>query len=198
MNIVESNIIKDVLIIKNARHYDNRGCFSELFRFEDFKKATGFPIKQMNLSESKPWVFRGMHAQKKHPQGKIVYCISGHLIDFLVDCRPESPTFGKHLSFYLCGDNDTAIYIPPRFAHGFVTIETGDNKDKCPSLTKFLYLCTDTYHNDDEIGFRFDTHVDLDIPQYSTNGQKIDLIISDKDKNLPSWEDFKEMIAKEQ
>ena len=197
MDIIESNIIKDVLIIKNTRHYDNRGCFSELFRIDEFKKETGLSIKQMNLSESKPWVFRGMHAQKKHPQGKIVYCISGNLIDFLVDCRPESPTFGKHLSFYLCGDNDTAIYIPPRFAHGFVTIDAVENEKKNVTLTKFLYLCTDTYHRDDEIGFRFDTHVDLDIPLYSTTGEKIDLTISEKDKNLPSWDDFKEMILKE-
>lgn len=197
MNIVESNIIKDVLIIKNVKHYDNRGCFSELFRVDEFVDKARLPIKQINMSESKPWVFRGMHMQKKHPQGKIVYCISGHLIDFLVDCRPESETFGKHLSFYLCGDNETAIYIPPGFAHGFVTIDPSIN-EKATSLTKFLYLCTDTYHKDDEIGFRFDTHVDLDIPQYSTNGEKIDLIVSEKDKSLPSWEEFKEMITKEQ
>ena len=73
-------------------------------------------------SKSKINVARGLHFQLKIPQGKYVSVIKGQIFDVAVDCRSKSKTFGKHFKILLDEKNCKSIYIPPGFAHGFLTI----------------------------------------------------------------------------
>ena len=193
MNIKESFKLKDVFIIENDLHYDKRGCFSELFRTEEFEKKTGLKIMQMNMSKSEPWTFRGMHMQKNFPQGKIVYCLDGQIVDFIVDCRKDSPTFGMHESYFLNGCDGLAVYVPPGFAHGFVALDysfiTYNLNKTNQRLITVMYMCTDIWHKDDEAGFKFDSKPDMKIG-WTSNNDGVKFIVSEKDLALPPWEEF--------
>jgi len=95
-------------------------------------------------------VLRGLHYQLKHPQGKLVWVISGEAFDVAVDIRVGSPTFGRWMGDILSGDNHHQLYIPPGFAHGYCVLS--DTAD-------FFYLCTGVYVPQDEYGVRWDDGV---------------------------------------
>ena len=97
---------------------------------------------QDNQSLSHKGVLRGLHFQAPpFAQGKLVRVIQGSVLDVAVDIRPHSPTYGKYESVLLSGENKTQFWIPPGFAHGFVTLE--DN-------TVFCYKCTGPYSKESE------------------------------------------------
>lgn len=103
-------------------HNDNRGSFCELWRHTpdniDFN-----PI-QSNLSRNTcAGTFRGLHFQTFFPQKKLIHVINGRIVDFIVDVRPKSETFGKFQMFWLNAGN--SLLVPAGFAHGFLT--TKDN-----------------------------------------------------------------------
>ena len=141
---------------------------------------------QDNHSMSKKGVLRGLHFQLKHPQGKLVRVISGRVFDVVVDLRLSSSSFGKWYGVELSGDNGLQFYIPPNFAHGFLTLE--DN-------TSFLYKCTEFYYPDDELGIIWN---DLDLNIHWSLDQVSEVIISEKDRKLPSFKEVKEMIGREE
>ena len=103
---------------------DNRGYFFESYKEEEFF-ANGLTMKfvQDNQSSSKKGVLRGLHFQKKFPQGKLVRAISGQVIDIAVDLRNNSKTFGQYYSVLLDSEKQNQFYIPEGFAHGFIALE---------------------------------------------------------------------------
>ena len=131
--------IKDLLIIKKKTYKDNRGYFRELFRENILSKRFKFEI----LSSSKKNVLRGLHLQKKNPQGKFVTVLNGKVFDVAVDLRKNSKTFGQYVSIILDAKENKSFFIPEGFAHGFCTLEKN---------TIMHYKCTNYRDAKSEIG----------------------------------------------
>ena len=114
----------------------------ETYNQNDFDEL-GLNMKfvQDNESKSKRGVLRGLHFQKKHPQGKLVRVIKGSVYDVAVDIRKNSKTFGKWVGVELSEENKKQFYIPEGFAHGFLVLS---------EEAQFVYKCSDFYYPEDE------------------------------------------------
>jgi len=137
MEVIDT-IIADVKIIQPRVFGDSRGFFLETFQADRYAELAGItlPFVQDNHSRSTRGVLRGLHFQRSRPQGKLVRCVKGEVLDVAVDIRQDSPTFGRWVAEILSEDNKRQLWIPPRLAHGFVVLsETAD----------FEYKCTDYY-----------------------------------------------------
>ncbi len=136
INVIKTDI-EGVVIIEPKVFGDERGYFMETWSQKDFDELVR-PIKfvQDNESKSKYGVLRGLHFQKgEHAQSKLVRVLKGRVLDVAVDIRKGSPTFGKHVSVELTGDNHRQIFIPRGFAHGFVVLsEEAIFQYKCDNL----------------------------------------------------------------
>jgi dTDP-4-dehydrorhamnose 3,5-epimerase len=130
--------IEGLVIIEPRVFSDERGYFYESYNKDSFKNnGLDLQFVQDNQSLSQKGVLRGLHFQAPpFEQGKLVRVIQGSVLDVAVDIRPNSPTYGQYESVLLSGENKTQFWIPPGFAHGFVTLE--DN-------TIFCYKCTGPY-----------------------------------------------------
>lgn len=136
--------IEGLYIIEPTVLNDERGYFTETFNYIDFLDfGLNLNFVQDNQSRSVKGVLRGLHFQKKYPQGKLVRVISGEVFDVAVDLRQDSRTFGKWEGVYLSEMNKRQFYIPPGFAHGFLVLS---------DIAEFVYKCTDYYHPGDEGG----------------------------------------------
>lgn len=130
--------LPDVLLIKPKFFADERGRFFESYNQRTFEEKTGVrvPFVQDNVSHSKKGVLRGLHFQNPQAQGKLVRVLAGEIFDVVVDVRRSAPTFGRWSAQRLSYDNALMIWVPPGFAHGFLTLsETAD----------VLYKTTDFY-----------------------------------------------------
>ncbi len=132
-----------VLIVEPDVHHDARGFFLETWHRERYSEAgiTGIFV-QHNHSYSTRHTLRGLHAQRLHPQGKLVRAIEGEMFDVAVDIRRGSPTFGRWAGVILSGENFRQLWIPPGFAHGFCVLSESLHVD---------YKCTDFYDKGDEL-----------------------------------------------
>lgn len=103
---------------------DDRGFFLESFNEEQFSRTVGheFHFVQDNHSRSGKGVLRGLHYQTQFVQGKLVRVVEGRIFDVAVDLRPNSPWFGDHVSVELSSSDKAMLWIPPGFAHGFLTL----------------------------------------------------------------------------
>lgn len=130
--------IPDVLLIEPKVFGDPRGFFFESFNLKAFKEGTGTEANfvQDNHSRSAKGVLRGLHYQIEQPQGKLVRVVRGAVFDVAVDLRRSSPTFGQWVGAELTEENHRQLWVPPGFAHGFLTLS--DSVD-------FLYKTTDYY-----------------------------------------------------
>lgn len=131
--------IDGLFIIEPKVFGDDRGYFFESFSKKLFDEATSgqFQFVQDNQSMSQKGVLRGLHFQNPpHAQGKLVRVIQGSVIDVAVDIRKNSPTYGEHVSVKLSAENKKQFWIPPGFAHGFLSLEND---------TIFAYKCTGLY-----------------------------------------------------
>lgn len=130
--------VADVLVIEPKVFGDARGFFFESFNQKAFNQATGLDVSfvQDNHSRSAKGVLRGLHYQIEQPQGKLVRVVRGSVFDVAVDLRKSSATFGKWVGAELSEENKRQMWIPPGFAHGFLTLS--DSAD-------FLYKTTDYY-----------------------------------------------------
>jgi len=171
--------IPDVYIIEPSVFGDDRGYFLESFNLEKFEENI-IPIKfvQDNESKSSRGVLRGLHFQKPpYAQAKLVRCIEGCVIDIAVDIRKGSPTYGKHVSVELSGENKKQLFVPRGFAHGFSVLS---------ETAVFAYKVDNTYAPAFDSGIRFDDkELNIDWGLRETAIQ-----LSEKDKNLPSFKDF--------
>ncbi len=146
-----------VYIIEPACFKDLRGFFLETFHQQKYEAAgIDRTFVQDNQSHSKKGVLRGLHYQLKHPQGKLIYAVTGAIFDVAVGIRAGSPTFGKWTGAELSADNKRQIYVPEGFAHGFVVLsESAD----------VIYKCTDLYAPGDEYGILWsDTEIGINWP----------------------------------
>ena len=137
MNIIETTL-PGVLILEPKVFGDDRGWFMETFNAATFAKL-GLPSEfaQDNHSSSKRDVVRGLHYQLEQPQGKLVRCTRGTIIDVAVDIRRSSPHFGRWTSAELSAENRRMLWIPPRFAHGFSVLS---------DEAEVIYKCTTLWH----------------------------------------------------
>ena len=176
MEVIETSI-KDLFIIKPKVFSDARGYFFESYNEDVFKQNNiNTHFLQDNQSLSNAGVLRGLHFQAPpHDQGKLVRVITGAVLDIAVDIRKNSPTYGQHIAIELTEENKTMFYIPPGFAHGFLTLK--DN-------TIFSYKCTDLYHKASE-GTVLWNDIDLNI-----NWKIKDPILSEKDLVGTKFKEF--------
>ena len=139
---VTKTAIEGVLMIQPKVFGDERGFFLETFQAERYAEAgINETFVQDNHSHSAKGVLRGLHFQKKHPQGKLVQVTSGQVFDVAVDIRQGSPTFGQWVGILLDAKSHQQFYVPAGCAHGFCVVsEEAD----------FHYKCTDYYQPQDE------------------------------------------------
>ena len=168
MKVTESGI-KGVFIIEPDVYEDDRGFFMETFHNERYRKLLGINLDfvQDNISRSSKNVLRGMHFQKNYPQGKIVSASRGEILDVVVDLRKDSPTYGTWESFRLSEKNKLQVWIPPRFAHGFLVVSDSADID---------YKCTEYYHPEDELCLMWND------PEVAIDWTINDPILTEKDK----------------
>ena len=137
MQVIDTRI-SDVKILKPQVYNDSRGYFFESFNELEFHKIVGRSVHfyQDNHSKSAKNVLRGLHYQVIQPQGKLVRVVAGSIFDVVVDLREDSPTFGKWIGEYLTADNKHQLWVPPGFAHGFLSLDDD---------TEVLYKTTELY-----------------------------------------------------
>jgi dTDP-4-dehydrorhamnose 3,5-epimerase len=164
-----------------TKFHDDRGHFYESYNQTRFA-ANGITenFVQDNYSYSTAGVIRGLHFQKEpHGQGKLVRCMTGKVMDVIVDLRKSSPTFGQHGSYILDAEIGNMLYVPVGFAHGFVALTD----------TVFVYKCTDFWNKEAESGIRWND------PTLNIQWGVENPVVSDKDQILPLF-DLNETIFK--
>jgi len=166
--------IDGLVIIEPQVFTDERGYFVETYNQHEFAKAgLDMVFVQDNQSKSQKGVLRGLHFQKEFPQGKLIRVISGSVYDVGVDLRKDSTTFGRYVGVILSDENKKMMYIPEGFAHGFLVLS---------DQAVFTYKCTNLYRPDYESGIIYnDSDIGIEWPI-----KNIQLILSDKDKKLPT------------
>lgn len=175
--------LKDCFILEPVKIRDARGYFFESFNERVFRELTHLDTHfvQDNQSFSTRGVLRGLHAQAgEHAQAKLVRVLQGEVLDVAVDVRPDSPTFGEHISVVLSAENNLQLFIPRGFLHGFAVLS---------DTASFFYKCDNFYHKASEYGVRYDDPT-LGI-DWRLSAE--DIVVSDKDRELPS---FKEVFGK--
>ncbi len=168
MNVIKTDI-EDVLIIEPKIFGDDRGFFLESFNKERYKNFANIDNEfvQDNHSRSTYGVLRGLHFQHKKAQGKLIRVVSGEVYDVVVDIRRASKTYGKWVGVCLSGKNKRQLWVPPGFAHGFLTLS---------EQADFEYKCTEYYDPADEYTLSWnDPTVSIDWPIKNP-------ILSEKDK----------------
>jgi dTDP-4-dehydrorhamnose 3,5-epimerase len=163
---------KGLVVYKGKSFGDNRGFFREVFLNKIVKKELPF----LSLSYSKKNVLRGLHTQSKNPQGKFISVIKGKIFDVSVDLRKKSPTYGEYFSIILSDKNCKSIYIPPNFAHGFLTLAEENY---------VLYDNTEYRNKKSEFGIKWNDK-DLKIKWPIKKP-----ILSKKDKKNKNFKDFR-------
>lgn len=168
-------------IIEPKLFLDERGYFMESFNEKTFQHGVGQEVHfvQDNQSYSTKGVLRGLHYQTgSHAQAKLVRVLFGEVLDVAVDIRPESATYGQHVSILLSGENQKQFFVPRGFAHGFLVLS---------DTATFFYKCDNFYNKESEGGIIYnDPKLNIDW-QLSTEN----LIISEKDTHLPTLENAK-------
>ena len=112
-----------VRYIDIPRFHDERGFFNETLNLSKQHFTELGEYKQSNFSLNKKNVLRGMHYQLDNPQGKLVQVISGAVYDFVIDLRKSSDTYMRLDTFYLSGARTNALWVPPGYAHGFLSLK---------------------------------------------------------------------------
>lgn len=169
-----------VILFTPRRFEDNRGWFSEIYSSRrELANGINDAFVQDNLSSSvKKWTIRGIHFQTPpHAQSKLVRCARGSAMDYVVDLRRNSPTYGEYVRAEISERLGNQIYVPVGFGHAFVTLEPN---------TEISYKVSDFYSPDCDGGVRWDCPdigIDWQIPAS-------EVTVSEKDKLLPNLRQF--------
>lgn len=145
-----STPIAGVAVLELEERRDERGFFARSFCQDEFTAHGLRPeVLQCNLSYNvQAGTLRGMHYQlAPATEAKLVRCISGAIVDIIVDLRSDSPTFRQHVAVELSAANRRSLYVPPMFAHGFQTLV---------DHTEVLYQVSERYTPGQERGLRYD------------------------------------------
>ena len=171
---VSATKLQGLLLIEPRVFGDERGFFFESYNEKAFNEATGIAPRfvQDNHSKSVKGVLRGLHYQlPPRAQGKLVRVVQGEVFDVAVDIRKGSPTYGQWVGEVLSADNKKQLWIPPGFAHGFLTLS---------DTAEFLYKTTDTWSPEHERCIIWnDPTLDIDWPLGQLNDQAPILAVKD-------------------
>lgn len=175
---IERLKLEGALVIEPDVYPDKRGYFLETYQE---KRYAAYGIRetfvQDNLSFSLKNTLRGLHFQNPNAQAKLVQVIQGVVLDFIVDIRKGSSTFGQWLGVRLSADNHRQLFVPAGFAHGYYVVS---------DQAIFTYKCSDYYAPEKERGILWsDTDIGLDLPIK-------DPIVSEKDMAYPRLKDIPE------
>ena len=165
-----------VLVVPKV-HGDERGFFLETYHERRYAEH-GIPERfvQDNHSRSVGPILRGLHAQRRRPQGKLVRCVAGRIFDVAVDIRRGSPTFGGWVGYELSALNHQQLWVPPGFAHGFCVV--GDEP------AEVEYKCTDFYDPTDEVSIAWDD------PEIAIDWPVPEPVVSAKDRTAPRLQEI--------
>jgi len=182
MNFIPTKL-EGCIVIEPKIFNDERGYFLESYNENNFQNGIGLSVRfvQDNQSYSTKGVLRGLHYQTaEHAQAKLVRVLQGEVLDVAVDIRPDSKTYGEHISVMLSAENQKQFFIPRGFAHGFLVLS---------DTATFFYKCDNFYNKESEGGIIYnDSSLNID-----WKFLKEDLIISDKDLILPTIENAKKI-----
>lgn len=173
--------LKGCFILEPKVFQDDRGYFYESYNREKFNAATGLDVNfiQDNQAFSSYGVLRGLHFQTgEFAQAKLVRVLEGKVLDVAVDIREGSETFGQHVAIELTGDNFKQLFVPRGFAHGYVVLS---------DTAVFAYKVDNLYSKESESGLMWnDAELGID---WNISGA--DVLLSEKDKVLPTLKDLK-------
>lgn len=175
--------LEGVYIIHTVKFEDERGYFSEVYQKDSFRDlGIQENFIQENVSFSKKGTLRGLHFQTKKKQGKLLRVLEGKIYDVIVDLRKESSTYGKYIGIELSSKDQNLLWIPPDFAHGFLSLA---------EKNVIQYQCTDSYDMEYEEGILWsdqDLNIDWKLDEYGFSEEE--LIISEKDKKQKKFVDY--------
>ncbi len=174
---ITQTALAGVLVIAPDVFADERGFFIESYQRTRYAAVPGLDVEfvQDNHSHSLRGVLRGLHLQRRKPQGKLLRVVTGHVWDVAVDVDPRSATFRQWVGVDLTGDNHIQLYVPPGYAHGFVVLSDAADVE---------YKCTQLYDSKDEAGIAWnDAELAIDWPVKSPR-------LSDRDQRNPSLADY--------
>ncbi|MCI8550430.1 MAG: dTDP-4-dehydrorhamnose 3,5-epimerase [Lachnospiraceae bacterium] len=177
--------LKGAYLIKPFYATDERGGLIKDYNTDLFRaNGIDYDLKEVFYTLSKRGVIRALHFQLVKQQPKLVRCISGHVYDVIADLRPDSPTYGKWRGFHLTGENTNTLLIPKYFGHGYLVVE-----DSIVS-----YKCAEGFYGEGDSGIMYnDVDIAIDWPMELIGGEE-NLIISEKDKALMSFQDYKKQM----
>ncbi|WP_302481377.1 dTDP-4-dehydrorhamnose 3,5-epimerase [uncultured Dialister sp.] len=165
---------------------DIRGCFTKDYSKEVFEQnGIHYDLAEIFYTTSHKGVIRALHFQRVKQQPKLVRCIYGHVYDVVVDLRKDSPSFKKWLGFDLIGEKHNEILVPAGCAHGYLVLE--------PSIVS--YKCSEKFYGEYDGGIKWnDPDINVKWPLEKIGGIE-NLILADKDKNLPTWAEFEKQFG---
>lgn len=169
-----------LLCITPSVHEDDRGVFFEMYSKDIYKDEGVLPLIQFNESYSKKHVLRGLHMQLgEYAQGKLVQVHNGAIRDYVVDVRLGSDTFGKHFNIELNAENKIQLWVPPGFAHGFLSLEDS---------THVLYGCSAYYNPASEVTLAWND------PSIDIEWGEVTPIVSKKDRVGMSFKELEKLL----
>ncbi len=173
--------MKGAYIIDPFYADDNRGGFLKDYSKELFEQnGINHDLKEVFYTISHKGVIRAMHFQRTKQQAKLVRCLKGKVYDVIIDLRKDSSTFLKWQGFYLSEENMKELLVPEGFGHGYLVLE-----DSIVS-----YKCNEKFYGEYDGGIAFeDKNMNIVWP-FDEIGGRDKVIISEKDLNLPSFEEF--------
>jgi len=183
MRVIETEL-PGVVVIEPEVHKDERGFFLETFHGERYRRH-GLPevFVQDNHSRSVRGTLRGLHAQLRRPQGKLVRVVAGEVWDVAVDIRVGSPTFRRWVAVVLSAGNFRELYVPPGFAHGFCVLS---------EVAEVEYKCTDYYDPESELRLAWND------PELAISWPVRDPILSAKDRAARTLRELHSLLPRYQ
>ena len=173
-----------VLVIQPDIFSDPRGFFLETYHQRKYREAGITELfVQDNHSRSARGTIRGLHAQRLHPQGKLIRVLQGEIFDVVVDIRKGSPTFARWINVELTADNFLQCYVPPGFAHGFCVRS---------EFAEVEYKCTDFYDTSDEIRIIWND------PSIGVHWPTAEALLSDKDRDGRTLDELMQFLPRYQ
>ena len=173
--IFEETRLQGAYVVDPELRNDSRGFFARTWCVDEFKGHGLNPrLVQCSISFNRSkGTLRGMHYQvAPFEEAKIVRCTMGSICDVIVDLRADSPTFKQHLAVTLSAENRKALYIPEKFAHGFLTLE---------DHTEVFYQMSEFYSAESARGFRWND------PEFGIRLPVPVAVISERDATYPDF-----------
>ena len=179
MNVLTTEL-PGVLILEPQVHRDDRGFFVESYQAARYAAAgIDVPFVQDNHSRSMQGTLRGLHAQRRRPQCKLIRVLQGEIFDVVVDVRVGSPTFGRWVGVALSAENFRQCYVPGDFAHGFCVVS---------EWAEVEYKCSELYDPSDEVRLLWND------PELAIRWPMREPLLSEKDRAASSLAALRPML----